>query len=82
MMALQEGIQMKISRTDGGIRIEAKGKVFEPDMERPPTGPGCQAAEHPVPHGTVASAEGFQGLERLSAEQADGAGDFTTQRGT
>ena len=26
---------MKISRTDGGIRIEAKGKVFEPDMERP-----------------------------------------------
>lgn len=35
MMALQEGIQMKISRTDGGIRIEAKGKVFEPDMERP-----------------------------------------------
>ena len=35
MMALQEGIQMKISRTDGGIRIEAKGKVFEPDMEHP-----------------------------------------------
>lgn len=35
MMALQEDIQMKISRTDGGIRIEAKGKVFEPDMERP-----------------------------------------------
>ena len=35
MMALQEGIQMKISRTDGGIRIETKGKVFEPDMERP-----------------------------------------------
>ena len=26
MMALQEGIQMKISRTDGGIRIEAKGR--------------------------------------------------------
>ena len=35
MMALQEGIQMKISRTDGGIRIEAKGKVFDPDMNRP-----------------------------------------------
>lgn len=35
MMALQEDIQMKISRTDGGIRIEAKGKVFEPDMEHP-----------------------------------------------
>ena len=35
MMALEEDIQMKISRTDSGIRIEAKGKVFEPDMERP-----------------------------------------------
>ena len=35
MMALQEDIQMKISRTDGGIRIEVKGKVFDPDMERP-----------------------------------------------
>lgn len=81
MMALQEDIQMKISRTDGGIRIEAKGKVFERHGASP-TGPGCQAAEHPVPYGTVASSKGFQGLERLSAEQADGAGDFTTQRGT
>ena len=35
MMALLEGIHMKISKKEGTILVEAKGKTFRLDMERP-----------------------------------------------
>ena len=35
MMALLEGIPMKISKADGGLLVEAKGKSFRLDPDRP-----------------------------------------------
>ena len=35
MMALLEGIPMKISKADGGLLVEAKGKTFRIDPDRP-----------------------------------------------
>lgn len=35
MMALLEGIHMKISKADGGLLVEAKGKSFRIDPDRP-----------------------------------------------
>ena len=43
MMALLEGITMKINKKDGNIQVEAKGKSFELNPERPLA---AQVSEH------------------------------------
>lgn len=70
---------MKISKTEDGIRVEAKGKSFVVNTERPLL---ALVAEHLTIRykmGQWATAQSVQGLERLFAEQTDETGAVTQQ---
>ena len=72
MMALVENIPLKINRTRDGLEVEANGRSFRLGPERPFQGASQGTTVGPIQYGTMASTQGFQGLERLSAQQTDG----------